>query len=579
MNIDIVVPYVDEFDESWQKDFNFYKEQEIKAGIQKDTNRQAFAKERTRDWDAFRFFFRGVEKNCPWVHKVFLVVQRESQIPEWLDRDNPKLRIVYHDEFIPKEFLPTFSTLVIETFYHRIEDLSEYFIVCNDDFYFLNPIPENLFFDKDGIVQGKTPPRKKGWTCGNRDWEAIINNNNDFLEEYIIKQPVNSFFHYSHLPDGRVKSFEIEFIEKYHDQIYDAMLVSKFRHPKNLIPSLLYIDAMKYTNYGKLTPFLYQKSKYASININTNFKDYSDYQMVCFNDTAEVGDNFYACKENLLAFLRYKLHDKSSFEIDDVDKLKHCFGIISWLPDDETKRTQRIRRLNETFEQIKNIFGDVEYIIVAQNWKDYKLPDYVKAQVYNYDKLGILKARKTLGQHFLDSKYDYLIMCDDDIVLQVDKDFTKDYFFASLDAHRDGFMFLQYSWSLNLCAISKYIYAQSPMIDIDPEKGEGYEDTTYPWLLHYKHPDKEFKISGIKFVQNKSIYHSNHSSTWDGAGVNHDTLSKLTSYYVDQFKRGNFTINKEKANRYMRALKYVDEALWYGWLQKGEVETFLDKYR
>ena len=51
------------------------------------------------------------------------------------------------------------------------------------------------------------------------------------------------------------------------------------------------------------------------------------------------------------------------------------------------------------------------------------------------------------------------------------------------------------------------------MVDVDPEKGEGYEDTSYPNLLHYKYPDKEFKIAKIKFVQHKAEYHKNHKST------------------------------------------------------------------
>ena len=218
--IDIIVPYVDENDKDWQKDFEYYKQEEIKQGIQEADNKQAFGEERIRDWDAFRFWFRGVEKNCPWINKVFLVVQRESQLPKWLNKNNPKLRIVYHDEFIPKELLPTFSTLVIETFYYRIPDLSEHFIVSNDDFYFINDIPSDLFF-KDGVIhQGETKTRARNWKCGNKVWETIVNNNNSFLEKYVLKKHLDKIYHYSHLPDGRVKSFETDFMSKHYNEIY-----------------------------------------------------------------------------------------------------------------------------------------------------------------------------------------------------------------------------------------------------------------------------------------------------------------------------------------------------------------------
>ena len=576
MKIDIIVPYVDEHDESWQQDFNHYKEEEIKKGIQSNSNRQAFARERTRDWNTFRYWFRGVEKNCSWVNKVFLVVQRESQIPSWLDRDNPKLRIVLHEEFIPQEFLSTFSTLTIETFYYRIPDLSEYFIVSNDDFFFLNEIPEDLFFKDNKIHQGICGYRPKDWKCDNKEWETIISNNNHFLEKNVLNKQLDKFYHYSHLPDGRVKSFETSFIEKYKDEIYDSLRVSKFRHMNNLIPSLLYIDAMKYTNYGCLDDRVYKNSKYVTIDSRTNFFNYKDCEMVCFNDTACV-DDFNVCKGKLLEFLKYKFPDKSSFEKDD-EKLKKCFGIVSWLPDKEPNRTQRINRLNSMFNQFKEIFGnDIEYLIVAQNWKDYKVPSFVNAQIFEYNKLGILGARKTLGKHFLESSYDYIIMCDDDVILKTNENFTSDNFFKELDNHPNGFMFLQYSWSLNLCAISKSIYAQTPMIDIDPEKNEGYEDVVWPNLLHYKHKDKEFKVKDIQFTQNKIENVVNAPSTWDN-NVNHQELAQLSNFYVERFKKGKFDIDKQKAKAYLGTLKYCENARWHGWLRDYEIKELLDKY-
>lgn len=575
MKIDIIVPWVDESDVSWQQDFNHYKEIEIKKGIQESSNKQAFAKERTRDWNTFRYWFRGVEKNCPWVNKVFLVVQRESQIPSWLDRNNKRLRIVLHEEFIPQELLPTFSTLTIEAFYYRIPDLSEYFIVSNDDFFFLNKIPEDLFFKDKKIHQGTSGYRNKDWKCGNKNWESIISNNNAFLEKYILHEKRDKFYHYSHLPDGQLKSFEKSFMDKYYQEVYNSLKISKFRHPKNLIPSLLYIDTMKYTNHGILDDRVYKHSKYVAIDTKTNLFDYKDCEMICFNDTAGV-DNFEACKGNLLEFLKYKFPEKSSFELND-DELKICFGIISWLPSNESDRAKRVKRLDALFNQLHDIFGDIEYLIVAQNWKDYKVPSFVKGKIYEYNKLGILNARKTLGKHFLESSYEYLVMCDDDVILKTKEGFSREYFFNELNKHPNGFMFLQYSWSLNMCAISKGIYAQSPMIDVDPEKGEGYEDVVYPNLLHYKHGSKEFKIKGLEFIQNKLENVKNAPSTWD-KNVNHSELDKMSQYYVTCFKKGNFNIDKNKARAYLNALRYVETAKWQGWLKDYEIKEYLDKY-
>ena len=578
MKIDIIVPYVDENDEAWKSDYDRYRAEEIASGKQYENNQQAFAKERVRDWNSFRYFFRAVEKNCPWCNKVFLVVQRESQLPEWLNRDNPKLRIVYHDEFIPKEFLPTFSTLVIETFYSRIKDLSEYFIVCNDDFFFLNSINENTFFKDGRIIQGTSGFRKDDWTCGNPEWESIIRNNNMFLKLNVIqKEDVKEYYHYSHLPDGRVKSFEEEFLKRFKKEIYEPMLVSRFRHPRNLIPSLLFIDVMKYTGYSILSDELYKNSAYVAVSSRTDMSRYRDCDMVCFNDTASV-DDFELCRHNLLTFFREKFPEKSSFELDDI-KMRVVFGLPSWLPDRQPDRELRVERLNRTFEQIHKTFGDVEWLIIAQNWKDYSVPDFIdRYRIVRRPALGILKARKLLQEEFFKDGYDYIVMLDDDVIIDKTDDFTKEYFFDELKKNPDGFMFLQYEAAqLNLCAISRFIYRE-PMVDIDPQKDEGFEDVIYANLLHYRYPDKEFHIRGIKCIQ---FQHPTETapSTWAN-NSHHDfgMMNKVSMYHINHFKKGKFTIDKYKASMYYKTLKYVEEARWNQWISKEDAEALLKRY-
>ncbi len=275
-------------------------------------------------------------------------------------------------------------------------------------------------------------------------------------------------------------------------------------------------------------------------------------------------------------FLLNNLEPKRSVPMEKVNPV---FGIISWFPDKEPERTQRIERLNKMLKQLVDIFGeDIHFMIVAQNWKENKIPEFVKnVTIFRYNKLGILGARKKLGVHFLESNYDYLIMCDDDIVLDLDSTFTKEYFFNTLNENPNGFVFLKYGWSLTFCAISKFIYSQTPMSDIDPEKGEGYEDTVWPYLLHYKHGENEFTLKGIRFLQHKQEFHVDHKSTWDSKKVDHKALNDLTHYYVERFKKGLFNINptvKEKAKTYINKKKWLDEALFEGWISKEDVDKF-----
>lgn len=72
--VDIVVTYLNDQDPIWRAAYDKYKDKEIKKGIIPAGNKQAFGIDRMRDWNTLKYWFRGVEKNCPWVRKIFFVV-------------------------------------------------------------------------------------------------------------------------------------------------------------------------------------------------------------------------------------------------------------------------------------------------------------------------------------------------------------------------------------------------------------------------------------------------------------------------------------------------------------------------
>ena len=138
--IDIVIPWVDGSDPEWQSEFKKYSAQA--------TGRDDNSEIRYRDWDNLQYLFRGIEKFTPWVRKVHLITT--GQKPKWLNINAPKLNFVRHEDFIPKEWLPTFSVRPIELNLHRIEGLSEQFVYFNDDYFLLRPVKEERFF-KNGL--------------------------------------------------------------------------------------------------------------------------------------------------------------------------------------------------------------------------------------------------------------------------------------------------------------------------------------------------------------------------------------------------------------------------------------------
>ena len=310
---DIVVTYLNERDKQWQEDFKYWKDKEIKEGIAEENNRQAFGKERTREWDTFKYWFRGIEKNCPWVNKVFLVVQNKNHIPEWLNIDHPKLRIVYHEEYIPKDLLPTFNAMTIGMYIANIEDLGENYIMCDDDFYFLNPIPDDKFFrygsanHQDNKVEYKL---YSGYELEGTDnvFYHILNNNLKF-EEHFNRDKVKYGFY--HLPEARKKSFEKRILSNYEDEIKEHNNKSKFRHKSNLC-AYMYSDLLKITGKARLgNP--YKNSCYCTLKSDVDFNIYKDKDIVCFNDTEQL-DDYEKTKEKFIDFLNSMFPIKSSFE-------------------------------------------------------------------------------------------------------------------------------------------------------------------------------------------------------------------------------------------------------------------------
>lgn len=139
--IDFVVTWVDGADPSWLAEKRRY---ECSDASVPRAGGEANSSCRYRDYGLLRYWFRAVEKFAPWVNRVFFVTC--GQKPAWLDELNPKLRLVNHADYIPSEYLPTFHSDTIELNLHRIEDLSEHFVLFNDDMFLLRPeSPEHFF--------------------------------------------------------------------------------------------------------------------------------------------------------------------------------------------------------------------------------------------------------------------------------------------------------------------------------------------------------------------------------------------------------------------------------------------------
>lgn len=216
-----------------------------------------------------------------------------------------------------------------------------------------------------------------------------------------------------------------------------------------------------------------------------------------------------------------------------MSAIRKVFGIISYFPDNDSQyhietRRERSRRCSELLLKLEELWPDIDILIIAQNWKDYKPPITSNSiTIYHYDRLGILGARKELRQKFLQSTYDYLIMLDDDARI-----FTNNPqgYIDEIDAHPDGIGVIRMNQApLNLCAVSKYVYTAVDMPDIDPEKSEGFEDDLFVASCFAAFPNKSF-------IFTKGLVEEN-SLNYRGPGACPSTWAREREYDWDYMRK------------------------------------------
>jgi hypothetical protein len=145
--IDLVYLWVDGSDPVW-----LAKKNAALAAMNEPVHESAVASayipDRWIDKNELKFSLRSIEKFMPWINHIYVVT--DSQVPKWLNADNPRISIVDHRDIVPPEYLPTFNSSALELFLHKIPGLSEHYIFANDDFFAGAPSTPEFFFNKSG---------------------------------------------------------------------------------------------------------------------------------------------------------------------------------------------------------------------------------------------------------------------------------------------------------------------------------------------------------------------------------------------------------------------------------------------
>lgn len=326
--IDFVLIWVDSNDEQWQKEKAKYEENNKNID-----NRNI----RYRDWDNLKYWFRAVEKYASWVNKIHFVTC--GHLPKWLNIEHPKLNIVKHSDYIPKEYLPTFSANPIELNLHRIKDLEEKFVYFNDDTFLNNYVKKEDFFKKGlpcetAVLNTIIPDKTTIFPHILLNGIEIINSNFKMKEcikknrfkWYNLKYGIGLYrniilkawpnfpgIKYFHLPTSFLKS-TFEEVWKKESEVLEKTSKNKFRNKEDVNQYLIKDWQLA---SGKFYPRRINFGKFYTISDDNkdilNDIEKGKHKMICINDSEKITD-FDKQKEIINLAFEKRLSKKSSFE-------------------------------------------------------------------------------------------------------------------------------------------------------------------------------------------------------------------------------------------------------------------------
>jgi hypothetical protein len=272
---DIVYTWVNGEDAKFQSDFQQY------VSSLKKTNT-----EKLPTWGQFMtrkellYSLCSVQIHLKDIDRIYIIVHDEHELPhkvfypEWNKKLSKNFRdkIIYipHSFIIPYRYLPTFNSIVIESFIHYIPNLSEYYVYLNDDMMMLHPYQYDFFFDEEGrpiesrehspIVSFFTPPSM----AQEYDFNDMIRWNNSILNKMLEKgflkeknsdRDPYSKIHYmsQHVPSPFRKSWRKEleiFFQTNLPEYYEKTLSSRTRCTYNIAVNSLWKKYWHIYRYG-----------------------------------------------------------------------------------------------------------------------------------------------------------------------------------------------------------------------------------------------------------------------------------------------------------------------------------------
>ncbi len=272
--VDAVITWVNGNDKNWQEKINAYSESKINFSSENHLKRYNSIGE-------IDIAIKSIIKFAPFIRNIFLVT--DDQSPESFDslkslaqKKGINLELVDHKVIFRgyEEYLPTFNSSSIVSMLFRIPNLSEHFIIFNDDFLIMKEVSVNDFFiNGEPIIRGK--------------WQH-------FNENRTLRKSYREVMTFLNIP---IKKDKISFKERQQNSAKLAQMdnyVRRFHTPVSVRKSTL-------TNFFKKDTLLRK-------NIQHRFRNQDQFLLSSLSEHLEIqnGTYHYRKSSQLTYFRSYK---------------------------------------------------------------------------------------------------------------------------------------------------------------------------------------------------------------------------------------------------------------------------------
>ena len=317
--VDAVITWVDGNDKDWQEKINTYSKSKINFSSANHLKRYNSIGE-------IAIAIKAIIKFAPFIKNIFLVTDNQS--PESFDslkslaqEKGINLKLVDHKVIFRgfEEYLPTFNSASIISMLFKIPNLSEHFIIFNDDTFIMKEVSANDFFiNGEPIIRGK--------------WQS-------FNENKTLRKSYHKILSLLGLP---VKKDKISFKKLQQNSAKLAQMdkyVRRFHTPVSVRKSTL-------TNF-------FEKNTLLRENIQHRFRNQNQFLISSLSEHLEIkNDTYHYRKDSQLTYFR-------SYKKLRSTKLK-----LKWFKKDQSKLFITFQSLDMANDEI------LDYIL---NWIEKRL--------------------------------------------------------------------------------------------------------------------------------------------------------------------------------------------------------------